>query len=350
MAVGGTFVKPVPRLVYTTALGAAYSGDSLDLLRRTPDGSISLALTSPPFALRRKKEYGNVSQGEYVSWFLNFGREVQRVLKDDGSFVIDIGGSWNLGEPTRSLYHFELLISLCKELGFHLAQEFFWHNPSKLPSPAEWVNVRRIRVKDAVNCIWWLSKQPFPKADNRRVLREYSEAMRGLLKNGYVAKLRPSGWDISSKFSRDNGGAIPDNLLSYANTDSNGRYLSQCRAHNLRPHPARFPAELPGFFVDYLTSGPEDVVLDIFAGSNVTGYSAEAKGRRWLSFELVEEYVRASEYRWKEGEVNERLTTVFDQTTDALRPASRVRGGEERLQHAPSRLVSTRARLRSTSG
>jgi DNA modification methylase len=350
MAVSGTFKKPVPRLVYTTGLGAAFSGDALDLLRRTPDNSIALVLTSPPFALRRKKEYGNVDQEHYVSWFLEFGHEVHRVLKPDGSFVIDIGGSWNIGRPTRSLYHFELVVSLCRDAGFHLAQEFFWYNPSKLPSPAEWVNVRRLRVKDAVNCIWWLSKDPFPKADNRRVLREYSQSMKDLLRKGYVAKRRPSGWDISKKFSRDNKGAIPANLLSYANTDSNSRYLTLCRENGLRPHPARFPAQLPAFFIDFLTDGPSDIVLDIFAGSNVTGRVAENKNRRWLAFELIEEYLRASEFRWPEGGVKEEMTRLFGQTTDSVPRANPARGEAEPLLRAPSLGVSKPASPRATNG
>jgi len=129
--------------------------------------------------------------------------------QNSGSLVIDIGGAWVPGQPTRSLYHYELLISLCRSFRFHLAQEFFWWNPARLPTPAEWVTVRRIRVKDAVNCVWWLSKTPWPKASNRRVLAPYSESMLGLLKHGYKAKLRPSGHDISEKFSIDNRAAIP---------------------------------------------------------------------------------------------------------------------------------------------
>ena len=142
---------------------------------------------------------------------------------------MDIGGSWNSGLPTRSLYHYELVIMLCRELGFHLAQEFFWWNPSKLPTPAEWVTVRRIRVKDAVNCVWWFSKEPFPKASNRRVLTPYSESMKNLLENGYRAKKRPSGHDISEKFSIDNGAAIPPNLIPLANTESNSSVLEILR-------------------------------------------------------------------------------------------------------------------------
>jgi hypothetical protein len=93
----------------------------------------------------------------------------------------DIGGSWKSGTPTRSLYHFDLLVMLCREYGFHLCQEHYWWNPAKLPTPAEWVNVRRVRVKDAVNCIWWLSLTPWPKANNRRMRALYSDSMLNLL-------------------------------------------------------------------------------------------------------------------------------------------------------------------------
>src|ERR1043166_6817051 len=187
--------KPVsaPTPYYTTPLGKAFLGDSLSLLPTLPDASLNLILTSPPYALHFKKAYGNEDQHRYVKWFLPFARQYHRLLKDDGSLVIDIGGAWQPGQPTRSLYHFELLIALCRQAGFHLAQEFYWYNPAKLPSPAEWVNVRKLRVKDAVNCLWWLSKTPWPKANNQKVLQEYSPDMHRLLKRGYRLKQRPSG-------------------------------------------------------------------------------------------------------------------------------------------------------------
>ena len=256
---------------FTTTHGAIWYCDSLDYMRqRVSNDTIDLVFTSPPFALLRKKDYGNVAEHQYVDWFEEFAVEFHRILKPTGSLVIDIGGSWIPGQPTRSLYHFELLIMLCRKLGFHLAQEFYWWNPSKLPTPAEWVNVRRVRVKDAVNSVYWLSKTPWPKASNRRVLAPYSDSMRDLLKHGYKAKLRPSGHDISDKFNRDNGAAIPPNLLAIPNTESNSAYLRYCREHNLKPHPARFPARLPEFFVRMLTD-VGDAVIDPFAGSCVTG-------------------------------------------------------------------------------
>ncbi len=292
-----------PKPFYKTKLGSVYLGDSLQVLADyVKPASVDLIVTSPPFGLVRKKTYGNVDADEYVEWFRPFGKVFHRVLKEAGSLVIDIGGAWIPGQPTRSLYHYELLIMLCREAGFHLAQEFFWWNPSKLPTPAEWVTVRRIRVKDAVNCIWWLSPTPWPRASNRRVPSPYSKAMRNLLKNGYRAKLRPSGHDISEQFSVDNGASIPPNLIAIPNTESNSYYLRYCKEHKLDPHPARFPSELPEYFVRMLTD-PGDLIVDPFAGSCVTGEVAERLRRRWLCIDLVEDYLKSGLARFKKMEM-----------------------------------------------
>lgn len=248
------------------SFGAAYLADSLQIMASLPDASVDLVMTSPPFGLVRKKDYGNEDADRYVDWFRPFGAQFRRIVKDTGSLVIDIGGAWKKGQPTRSLYHFKLLIALCDEHGFNLAQEFYWWNPSKLPTPAEWVNIRRVRVKDAVNSVYWLSPTPYPKASNRRVLYPYSDSMRKLLKDGYRAKLRPSGHDISAKFSIDNQAAIPPNLISLANTESNSFYLRYCQQHGIKPNPARYPSALPEYFIRMLTDAG-DLVLDPFAGS-----------------------------------------------------------------------------------
>lgn len=240
-------------LYYSTDKGEAYLGDTLKILPFIEDNSINLILTSPPFALKRKKEYGNEDEDKYVNWFMGFASHLFRILKPNGSFILDLGGSYMPGFPVRSIYQFELLVKLVKEVGFHLAQEFYHYNPSRLPAPAEWVNVRRIRVKDSVNTVWWLSKTQNPKADNKNVLKPYSESMKHLLKNGYKAKLRPSGHDISDKFTKNNGGAIPPNLLEIANTDSNSVYQKKCRDAGLKVHPARFPPAFADFFIKFLT-------------------------------------------------------------------------------------------------
>jgi site-specific DNA-methyltransferase (cytosine-N4-specific) len=287
---------------FITPLGKIVQHDSLDYMRQEiDDESVDLIFTSPPFALLRKKDYGNVEADKYIEWFEDFAKEFYRILSPTGSLVIDIGGSWVPGQPTRSLYHFELLIMLCRKISFHLAQEFYWWNPSKLPTPAEWVNIRRVRVKDAVNIIFWLSKTPWPKASNRRILTPYSDSMLDLLENGYNAKLRPSGHNISEKFQTDNGGAIPPNLIAIPNTESNSYYLRYCRERNIKPHPARFPARLPEYFIRMLTD-VDDLVFDPFAGSCVTGEVSERLSRRWICCEIVEEYIEGAQGRFASGQ------------------------------------------------
>jgi DNA modification methylase len=291
---------PQPRMVptYTTPHGRAYRADAIDVLRTVADDSVALVFTSPPFALRRKKAYGNVAAGEYVDWFWPFAQEIQRVLRPDGSFVFDLGGAWNAGSGTRSLFPYELILRLGQL--FHLAQDFYWYNPSRLPTPAEWVTIKRTRVKDAVNTLWWLSKTETPQADNRRVLRPYSRSMKRLLRDGYQPAKRPSQHDIGPHFQRDNGGAIPPNILTVPNTRSYDLYIRRCKAAGLPVHPARFPPDLPEFFIRFLTQEGQ-LVVDPFAGSNVTGQVAERLGRRWLSVEINADYVEGSRLRFDEA-------------------------------------------------
>lgn len=283
--------------VYRTPYGAAYAEGCLEFLSTLPDASVKAVITSPPYALHFKKEYGNVDKEDYVEWFLPIGAEIRRVLMEDGSFVLNIGGSYNPGVPTRSLYHFKLAIALCEEIGFHLAQELFWYNPAKLPAPAEWVNVRRIRVKDSVEYLWWFAPTPWPSADNRCVLVPYSQDMRRLIERGYRAKRRPSGHNITAKFQNDHGGAIPPSLVERGNSESNSVFLKACKAKGVKIHPARFPAAVPEFFIKLVTS-PGDLVVDPFAGSNTTGRVAEDCGRRWLAVDVDEDYLRVSALRF----------------------------------------------------
>ncbi len=341
---------------FSTVRGNAFLGDSLALLPQLPDQSVDLICTSPPFALLRKKAYGNVHADDYIEWFIQFAHQFRRILKPRGSLFIDIGGTWVKGVPIRSLYHFELVLRLCKPVeeggaGFLLAQEIYWYNPAKLPTPAEWVTVRRERVKDAVNTVWWLCLDPHPKANNRGVLKEYSESQIKLMQQGYKPMRRPSEHDISDKFGRDNHGAIPPNLITddgaqqfgnigsaviaadehfytengngetqqpaltddwlqegfygftpvnviaASNTSSNDQYLRLCREHGIAPHPARFPRALPEFAIGLCTE-EHDVVLDPFAGSNMTGFVAETMNRRWIALEQSEGYLRGAAMRF----------------------------------------------------
>lgn len=292
---------------YSTIWGDAYLADSLSVLESLPAESVNLVMTSPPYALHFKKEYGNADKVDYVAWMLPFAKAIHRVLTKDGSFVLNIGGSYEAGTPTRSLYHFKLLIALVEQVGFHLAQECFWYNPAKLPAPAEWVTVRRIRIRDSVEYVWWLSKTPHPKANNRNVLKAYSPDMERLARRGLNETVRPSGHVIRSSFTgTEAGGSIPPNvieeavppdMLKFGNNAANDKYTLRCKEAGIKIHPARFPAALPEFFVK-LTTNQDDLVVDPFCGSNTTGSVAEQLNRRWIACDMVEEYLNASRFRF----------------------------------------------------
>lgn len=302
------------RALYETNLGAQVCADSREYLSQMPEGTVDLIITSPPFALLRQKAYGNEYQDDYVEWLVGFGREAHRVLKETGSFVLDLGGAYERGKPVRSLYNYRVLIEFCDSLGYRLAEEFFWYNPAKLPSPIEWVNKRKIRAKDAVNTVWWFSKGDFPKADVRKVLVPYSERMKTLLRSPetfYTPKERPSGHDIGDRFGKDNGGAIPSNLLQIPNTDSNSHYLRTCKMLGEDSHPARFPGDLPRFFILFLTD-PGDIVVDPFSGSNTTGSVAEELNRRWLSIEIDRSYACLSAIRFLDGCSEDQIRKALD--------------------------------------
>ncbi len=325
----GTF----PRPLYETKLGRAYVGDARYLLAELEDETVDLVLTSPPFALQRQKAYGNKDEGAYVDWLLGFCQDVRRVLRPTGSFVLDLGGAYSRGRPVRSLYNYRVLLRLCDELDFRLAEEFFWYNPARLPSPIEWVNKRKIRAKDSVNTVWWLSKGDYPKADVRRVLVPYSARMRKLLKDAerfYTPKKRPSGHDISGRFADANDGAIPSNLLEIPNTESNSLYLRFCKLAQIEGHPARFPEKLPAFFIAFLTD-PGDLVLDFFAGSNTTGSIAEAAGRRWIAFESNCDYLAASVFRFADRMSEAELLTAYKRLRSEPEASLRIPEVQSRL-------------------
>jgi len=289
--------------LYRTKIGTLYLGDSKDILKakwlKTYRKKIQLIFTSPPFPLSQKKAYGNLDGQDYIDWLSDFGKIFKEMLAPNGSLIIEIGNAWVKGSPTMSLLPIESLIELKKKGNFHLCQEFICYNPSRLPSPVQWVNVERIRVKDSFTRLWWLSTSTRPKADNRNVLVEYSASMKRLLKNKrYNYGLRPSEHRIGKEsFLKNNNGAIPSNVLVIPNTMSNDPYLKYCKDTNIKNHPARMPIELAKFFINFLTD-KEDIVLDPFAGSNITGYAAEILNRRWRSIEKELVFALSSKSRF----------------------------------------------------
>lgn len=288
---------------------ALHSAALLDL-----KGKVNLIVTSPPFPLVRKKRYGNETGQAYIEWLSALAKPLAELLTDDGSIVIEIGNAWEEGAPVMSTLPLEALLEIKKSAGLYLCQHVICHNPARLPSPAAWVNVKRVRLKDSFTHVWWMSKSKDPKADNRNVLKPYSKDMKRLLKTGkYNPGARPSGHVISETgFLRDHGGAIsanvleladetnaPEALLKFSGTKWDANYRDYCKTHNLPAHPARMQAMLSAFFVQFLTS-PNDLVLDPFAGSNTTGAVAQALGRKWIGVEADPDYVRGSQGRFSE--------------------------------------------------
>ena len=247
-------------------------------------------MTSPPYPLITKKKYGNIEEAKYVDWFLQFAKEIHRLLKPQGSLVVDLGTCWELGKPVRSTYDMRLALKLIDDLNFSFAQEFYWFNPSKLPTPAQWVTVERIRVKDSINKILWFSKSDHPKADNSKILKPYSDRMEKYLEHDREEVRRPSGHKPSNSFKKRNVGAIPGNLLALPNSSSSDSYLNYCRDMGLDIHPARFPIQVPEFFIRFLTD-TGDKVLDPFAGSCTTGIAADLAGRKWVCIEKEKKYL-----------------------------------------------------------
>ncbi|WP_186307223.1 DNA-methyltransferase [Mesorhizobium amorphae] len=284
---------------------------------RAVAGKVNLIFTSPPFPLVRKKRYGNETGEQYLKWLESLAPRLSDLLAPQGSIVIEIGNSWEPGVPVMSTLGLEALLAFKRAGNLHLCQQLICHNPARLPSPAQWVNVNRERLKDSFTHVWWMSRDHHPKADNRRVLLPYSGHMKGLLKSKkYNSGVRPSGHVIStSGFLTDHGGAIapnvlriseddaalPEALLQFSGTSADFKYREYCKTHGHELHPARMQMGLAGFLIEFLTE-PGDLILDPFGGSNTTGYAAESLKRRWLSVEASADYALGSRGRFIEQE------------------------------------------------
>lgn len=271
-----------------------------DVLIPNYERKVQLIFTSPPFPLNRAKKYGNLNGDEYKNWICDVGNSIKPLLTENGSIVIEIGNAWNSGQPTFSTLPMETLLEFKEKCGLYLCQEFIYFNPARLPGPIEWVNKRRVRVKDAFTRLWWMSTTPTPFANNRNVLEDYSKQMNKLLTTGkYNFGKRPSEHKISEKaFSRNNGGAIPSNVIIAPNTESKSKYLKLCKENGIPIHPARMPYQVPEFFIKLLTN-EDDIVFDCFAGSNTTGFCAEKLKRQWISIEVNKDYYDGSRYRFE---------------------------------------------------
>lgn len=306
------------RIAFKTEKGVSYHADSLRLIQSKRflnkyEGRVDLIFTSPPFSLVKKKAYGNENGSEYIEWLSAFAKPLTRLLTPTGSIVIELGNAWEQGQPVFSTVPLEALLKFKSEADLQLCQEIICHNPSRIPSPAQWVNIERIRLKDSYTRLWWLSKSERPKADNRKVLQEYSQGMRSLIKSKNL-KLgkRPSGHTITKNFLKDNGGSITasfldpksdnylfgvENALAISNSNNEIVYNTFCRDNELKLHPARMQMPLIEFFIRFLTD-ENDLVFDPFGGSNSTGQISEGLNRNWLASEMDIDYIKGSTIRF----------------------------------------------------
>src|SRR6266581_7506419 len=170
--------RPPAIVAYQTRYGRMVRGKAEQILLgddlKSLQGKVQLIFTSPPFPLNRKKKYGNLKGDKYVKWLADFAPQFRKLLKPNGSIVIELGNAWERGLPVMSTLALRALLRFLAKGNFYLCQQFVCYNPARLPSPAQWVNVKRIRVKDSYTHVWWMAPSEEPLADNRRVLRDYS--------------------------------------------------------------------------------------------------------------------------------------------------------------------------------
>ena len=234
---------------YSTPLGDAYLVDSLALMNALPGDSIDVVLTSPPYALHFKKEYGNAEKASYVEWFLPLRArdlpraQARRQLHPEHWRQLQQGGTDPLALPLQAP---------CRASSSRSAST--WRrSASGTTRPRCRCRLSGspfgdIRLRDSVEYVWWLSKTPWPKANNRKVLKPYSKDMERLNQRGIRATVRPSGHNIKSSFSGvDAGGSIPPNIhededfpvemLRVGNNAANDTYTKKCKEFDLKIHP-----------------------------------------------------------------------------------------------------------------
>jgi site-specific DNA-methyltransferase (adenine-specific)/site-specific DNA-methyltransferase (cytosine-N4-specific) len=249
-------------------------GDSKEVLKELKGNSIDLIFTSPPYADRRKQTYGGVAPEEYVEWFLRISKELLRVLKPSGTFILNIKEKAEKGE--RNIYVLELILALRKQ-GWLWTEEFIWHKKNSYPG--KWPN----RFRDA-----WERLLQFNKTKNFKMYQDAVKVPIGDWANGRLKNLSETD---KIRDNARNGSGFGKNISNWIGKETvypnNVLHLStECNNKN---HSAAFPDALPEWFIKLFTQ-EGDTVLDPFAGSGTTLKVAQEMYRNSIGIEIIPEY------------------------------------------------------------
>ncbi len=289
---------------FSTELGIAILG-TCDSVFSKIDCPITLCLTSPPYPLAKARSYGNPSEAEYVDWIVRQLEPIVQNLVQGGSIALNITNDAFLpGMPARSLYRERLLLALHDRLGLYKVDELVWANPSKPPGPVRWASIERCQLNVGWEPVYWLTNDPRAlRSDNRRVLQAHSErhlkliAQGGEQRHGEYSdgayRLHPG------RFGNPTAGKIPRNVLTFGHACADQRqYKRAARAAGLPAHGAPMPLALASFLIEFM-SEPGDLIVDPFGGSFTTAKAAELLGRRWLSTEIMVQYILGAAHRFR---------------------------------------------------
>tara|TARA_R110001583_G_scaffold190021_1_gene353904 strand:+ start:13137 stop:14318 length:1182 start_codon:yes stop_codon:yes gene_type:complete len=289
--------------IYETELGTVLWGSAERAAGIIEPGSIDLLWTSPPYPLLQPKEYGNLDSAGWLEWMHDLCGLWHPLLADTGSLVLNLGSVPVRNRPIQDPYIERLVLKLIDDLDYRLVDRHFWHNPCKPPTPVKWVAVEKVRVKNSVEHLLWLSKTDHFKANNDNVRIPESPSTRKwrehALRTGKGLGKRPGGSVAGRGYLKSNGTAIPTVLHSMPH-DANRPYRKACKEAGLKPHPAMAPQSLVEFFIK-LTTDINDRVYDPMAGSLTTGAVAERLQRNWLCSELHGDYIKSGLLRFPEA-------------------------------------------------
>lgn len=251
------------------------------MLRTFPDNCVDLIVTSPPYADQRKKTYGGISPDHYVDWFLPKSREFLRVLKPDGTFVLNIKERVVDGE--RHTFVLELILELRKQ-GWFWTEEYIWNK--KNCYPGKWPN----RFRDSwERCLQFNKTKKF-KMFQDAVMMPVGGWSKTRLKNLNQTDLTRDESKTQSGFGKKIANWVGRDLVYPSNV------LNLSTECGYKQHSAPFPVALPEWFIRLFTQN-DDVVLDPFMGSGTTAVASRKNNRHFIGIDTQPDYCKLAKER-----------------------------------------------------